>query len=216
MEVNNKDYGYGLALKIAREELTHTDIAGQCRRSGAEHLPDQKAVIVEFVNQPYQISLPGGEVTVAGREPPVAEKILVLHYFLQAKDTPLTNDLISFKELPEGSGYYPTFYARAIKPLVKQLGREPRRLAEVAAILGGRPASHGDVSVTIDGFRKVPVTLVLWRGDDEFPPEGNILLDSSISHYLPTEDIIFLCQTVTWRLVKASGEPAANYDKTKK
>ena len=216
MEVNNKDYGYGLALKIAREELTHTDIAEQCRRSGTQYLPDQKAVIVEFVNQPYQISLPGGEVTVAGREPPVAEKILVLHYFLQAKDTPLTNDLISFKELPEGSGYYPTFYARAIKPLVKQLGREPRRLAEVAAILGGRPASYGDVSVTIDGFRKVPVTLVLWRGDDEFPPEGNILLDSSISHYLPTEDIIFLCQTVTWRLVKASGEPAANYDKTKK
>jgi hypothetical protein len=73
--------------------------------------------------------------------------------------------------------------------------------------LGGRPASYGDVSVTIDGFRKVPVTLVLWRGDDEFPPEGNILLDSSISHYLPAEDIIFLCQTITWRLVKASGEP---------
>jgi hypothetical protein len=146
----------------------------------------------------------------------VPEKILVLHYFLQAKDVPLTNDLISFKELPEGSGYYPTFYARAIKPLVKQFGSEPRRLAEVAAILGGRPASYGDVSVTIDGFRKVPVTLVLWRGDDEFPPEGNILLDSSISHYLPAEDIIFLCQTITWRLVKASGEPAANYDKTKK
>jgi len=208
MEVNNKDYGYGLALKIARDELAHTDIAGQCHRSGAQYFPDQKAVTVEFVNQPYQISLPGGEVTMAGREPPVAEKILVLHYFLQAKDVPLTNDLISFKELPEGSGYYPTFYARAIKPLVKQFGREPRRLAEVAAILGGRPASYGDVSVTIDGFRKVPVTLVLWRGDDEFPPEGNILLDSSISHYLPAEDIIFLCQTITWRLVKASGEPA--------
>jgi hypothetical protein len=207
MEVKNKDYGYGLALKIAREELAHTDIAGQCRRSGAQYLPNQKAIAVEFASQPYQISLPGGEVTVAGREAPVPEKILVLHYFLQAKDVPLTNDLISFKELPEGSGYYPTFYARAIKPLVKQFGHEPRRLAEVAAILGGRPASYGDVSVTIDGFRKVPVTLVLWRGDDEFPPEGNILLDSSISHYLPAEDIIFLCQTITWRLVKASGEP---------
>ncbi|MFH1016052.1 MAG: DUF3786 domain-containing protein [Chloroflexota bacterium] len=207
MEVKNKDYGYGLALELARDELSHTDIAGQCRRSGAEHLPDQKAVVVEFVSQPYQISLPGGEVTRDGQEAPVPEKILVLHYFLQAKDVPLTNDLISFKELPEGSGYYPTFYARAIKPLVKQFGREPGRLSEVARILGGRPASYGDVSVTIDGFRKVPVTLVLWRGDDEFPPEGNILLDSSISHYLPAEDIIFLCQTITWRLAKASGEP---------
>jgi len=207
MEVKNKDYGYGLAVKLAREQLAKTDIAAQCQRSGAILLPDHKVVAVEFVNQPYQISLPDGEVTRDGQESPVAEKILVLHYFLQAKDVPLTNDLISFKELPEGSGYYPTFYARAIKPLVKQFGREPRRLAEVAAILGGRPASYGDVSVTIDGFKKVPVTLVLWRGDDEFPPEGNILLDSSISHYLPTEDIIFLCQTITWRLVKASGEP---------
>lgn len=208
MEVKNKDYGYGLALKIAREELSRADIAEQCRRSGTQELPDRKAVVVEFVSQPYQISLPDGEVTWDGQEAPVQEKILVLHYFLQAKGVPLTNDPITFKELPEGSGYYPTFYARAIKPLVKQFGNEPRRLSEAAKNLGGRPASYGDFSVTIDGFKKVPVTLVLWRGDDEFPPEGNILLDSSISHCLPTEDIIVLCQIITWRLVKASGEPA--------
>lgn len=208
MEVKNKDYGYGLALKIAREELAHTALTEQCRRSGAQYLPDRKAVVVEFISQPYRISLPDGEVTRDGQEPPVAEKILVLHYFLQAKDIALTNDLISFKELPEGSGYFPTFYARAIKPLVKQFGKEPQKLLEVAKNFGGRPASYGDVSVTINGFPKIPVTLVLWRGDAEFPPEGNILLDSSISHYLPTEDIIFLCQTITWRLVKAAGEPA--------
>lgn len=208
MEVKNKDYGYGLALKIARDELTRVDIAAQCRRSGARYFPDRKAIIVEFISQPYHISLPAGEVTRDGQEPPVAEKILVLHYFLQAKDIPLTNDLISFKELPEGSGYFPTFYARSIKPLVKQFGSQPERLLEIAKTIGGRPATFGDVSVTVNGFPKIPVTLVLWRGDAEFPPEGNILLDSSISQYLPTEDIIFLCQTITWRLVKAAGEPA--------
>lgn len=206
MEVKNKDYGYGLALKIAREELGRSDIAAQCHRSGARLLPDHKAIVVEFVKQPYRISLPGGEVSRDGQEPPVGEKILVLHYFLQAKDIALTNNPISFKELPEGSGYSPTFYARAIKPLVKQFGEKPGSLLEVAKNFGGRPAGHGDASVTIDGFPKIPVTLVLWHGDAEFPPEGNILLDSTISHYLPTEDIIVLCQTITWRLVKAANE----------
>lgn len=205
MEVKNKDYGYGLALQIARDELARADIPEQSQRSGAQELPDHKAVIVTFISKPYQISLPDGAVTHNSEEPPVGEKILVLHYFLQAKDIALTNNLISFKELPEGSGYFPTFYARAIKPLVKQFGNEPQRLLEVAKNFGGRPAGHGDASVTIDGFPKIPVTLALWRGDDEFPPEGTILLDSSVSRRLPTEDIIALCQTITWRLIKATG-----------
>ena len=48
----------------------------------------------------------------------------------------------------------------------------------------------------------VPITFVLWQGDAEFPPEGNILLDSTISHFLPAEDIIVVCETVSRKLVR--------------
>jgi len=47
----------------------------------------------------------------------------------------------------------------------------------------------------------VPVTLVFWKGDEEFPPRLSILLDKSISHYLPTEDIVLASQMFALRLI---------------
>jgi hypothetical protein len=48
----------------------------------------------------------------------------------------------------------------------------------------------------------VPITLVLWRGDEELAPNGNILFDANISDYVPTEDVTVLCETIIWKLVK--------------
>ena len=81
-------------------------------------------------------------------------------------------------------------------------GGEPYQLISVAEKLGGHKVDYGDVAVTINAFSYVPITLVLWRGDEEFAPEGSVLFDSTISDYLSTEDINVLCETIAWRLVK--------------
>ena len=129
----------------------------------------------------------------------------MLHYFTLAKGTPLSNKVITYKELPEGASYFPTFAKRAIKPLLDHFGKEPHRLIDVARKLGGHKADYGDLAVTINAFSRVPITLVLWQGDEEFSPEGNMLFDSTISDYLPTEDINVLCETIAWRLVRLLG-----------
>jgi hypothetical protein len=64
-------------------------------------------------------------------------------------------------------------------------------------------AKYGDVSVTIPAFSRVPITIVVWKGDEEFPPSASILFDDTVLDYLSAEDINVLCQTVTWRLVKS-------------
>jgi hypothetical protein len=46
----------------------------------------------------------------------------------------------------------------------------------------------------------IPVVLVLWQGDEEFPPDGNILFDRSISKILPAEDIAWLAGMVVYPL----------------
>ncbi|HEY82629.1 MAG TPA: DUF3786 domain-containing protein [Dehalococcoidia bacterium] len=199
------DYGYELAFRLAREELAQIDdIEEQCRRSGAQYQEAQKAAVIAYLNQPYLLTIPDGTISFMdkGEEVPLPDKILLLHYFTQAKGTPLSGKLISFKELPEGAGYFPTFYKRAVKPLVSSFGSEPHHLVEMAKLLGGREAEFGDAAATLNALPRVPLTLVLWRGDEEFPPEGNIMFDRTICDYLPTEDIIYLCQSAAWKLVK--------------
>ena len=203
----NYEYGYELAYKLACEQLTKLDnIEQQCLKNGARYqvIDSQKTIILEYLNQSYQIVFPDIDVLLIGSEEkkvPMRDKILILHYFTQAKGTPLTNQVIAYKELPEGTTYFPTFYKRAIKPLLDHFGREPERLIDAAQKLGGHKADYGDVAVTINAFSYVPITLVLWQGSGEFAPEGNILFDSTIADYLSTEDINVLCETISWRLV---------------
>jgi hypothetical protein len=202
---NVRDYAHELAYQLAREQLAQiTDIEHQCRNSGARYVPARKNIILDHFNRSYQISFPGGEVSLVDSEEavPVRDKILILHYFTRARGTPLTGRTITYKELHDGINYYPTFFKRAMAPIVSQFGKEPEKLPDVAGILGGIKADYGDIAVTINAFPRVPLTLVLWRGDEEFASEGNILFDNTISDYLPTEDITILCENIAWRLVR--------------
>ena len=205
---NKAEYGYELAYKLACEQLANIDdIEQQCLKSGAQcQIIDSKRVIItEYLNQSYQISFPDIEFSLMGSEEAILlrDKILIVHYLSQARGTPLTNKIISYKELPEGSNYFPTFSIRAIKPILDHFGKELEQLVDVAAKLGGYKVDYGDVAVTINAFPQVPITFVLWKGDEDFPPEGNILFDSTIPDYLSIEDINVLCEAIAWRLVKS-------------
>jgi len=204
-EQNVREYAHGLAFKLACEQLASiADIKEQCRKSGAKYIPAKKVIIIDHLNRPYQIGFPGGEVSFVNSEEavPLRDKILLLHYFTRAKGTPLSGKIITYKELKEGINYYPTFFKRAIDPVVEHFKDEPQKLLDIAETLGGRKAGYGDAAVTIDAFPYVPLTIVLWQGDKEFPPEGNIMFDSTIPDYLPTEDITILCEVIAWKLVR--------------
>lgn len=198
---------YDEAYRLAAEQLAGMDnIEQQCHRSGAEYRPigAKKTIVIEYLNRSHLITLPSIEISLIDSAEPVAvkDKVLILHYLLNAKGTPLADRLITFRELPEGSVYSPTFAQRTVKPLVDSLGQAPHLLVNIAAKLGGRKVDYGDTAVTINAFRCVPITIVLWQGDEELPPQGNILFDATISDYLPTEDITVLCETITWKLIK--------------
>ena len=206
----NYEYAYTLACRLAGEELAKTqDIERLCRRSGAQYLEidSQGVIILKYLGKSYQVTLPDIDITPVDNQEavPLRDKILILHYLNRAKDTPLANRMVTFKELPEGAIYFPTFTKRTITPLLNHLGREPHRLLDIAGELGGRKVDYGDVAVTISAFYCVPITLVLWRGDEEFAPSGSILFDATISDCLSTEDITVLCETITWKLVRALG-----------
>ncbi|MDD4859438.1 MAG: DUF3786 domain-containing protein [Dehalococcoidales bacterium] len=199
-----EEYGDRLAYRLAKERFSQiADINRQCLNAGAQFLADEQAVRIEFIGQSHRIALKTGEVSRSdGADVPIREKILVLHYLTQAKGTYLTDKLVTYKELKEGINYFPVFAKRAITPLVNHFGKEPQNLLDVTSQLGGHKAEYGDTAVTVPAFPRVPVTLVLWRGDAEFPPEGSVLFDSTVSDYLTNDDIHALCEIIVWKLVK--------------
>lgn len=204
------EYAYELAYKIASERLAGiTDIEQQCHRVGATFRIEgaKQVIIIQYLNRSYQVTLPDIEITLAGSSDkiPIRDKVLILRYLSSAKSASIASELITYKELPGGVVYFPTFIKRTIKPLLKKFGKEPPLLVEAGKRLGGHKADYGDVSITIPAFSQVPVTIAIWRGDEEFAPEGSILFEPTISDYLSNEDITVLCETITWKLIGYSG-----------
>jgi hypothetical protein len=200
----SREQGFGLSYKLAREQLSKiSDIQEQCRKSGARYLGSNE-IVISYLNQPYHITLPDAEISLEDSNVEVSQKdkILILHYFTLAKGAPATGVLVTYKQLPGGISYFPAFSQRVIAPFVRHFGKNPEMLIKTTARLGGRETDYGDVSVIVNAFDYVPITLVLWRGDEELAPNGNILFDSNISDYLSTEDITVLCETIVWKLVK--------------
>jgi hypothetical protein len=204
----NYELAYGLALKLAGEKLSNRgDITEQCRRSEATYEITGQSVVIhtKYLNREYRVTLPDITVTFTDSQDEVElrDKVLILHYLERAKGTPLTEKLIAYQELDEGAVYYPSFFKRAVKPLIDYFGPTPDSLLTTAIKLGGIKTNYGDASVIIRAFSRVPINIVIWKGDEEFPPNASILFDETVLDYLSAEDINVLCQTITWRLVKS-------------
>jgi hypothetical protein len=133
---------------------------------------------------------------------------MILHYLLHAQDTPLSGRLISLKEVPNGGMlFYPAFQKEAIFTCVETFSCDFAGFYQTAEKFGGERTKRGDAAVCLPAFPKVPVTLILWEGDEELPASGTILFDASVDAFLPVEDIIGLGSYCVHVLVKAYRDP---------
>ena len=196
----NLDVTYEYAVnKLAGKEPVEV-----ARNAGAGYDPEIRMFKVIYLGETFTVSFPDGAVNLPGKdqEVPIVTKILILHYLATANGAPLQNKYISFKELPDGAIYIEPFTNRAIRPMLKYFADYQREFVDLTKTLDAREESLGDTSVTVFPFPRVPITYVIWSGDDEFPASGNILFDASAPCYLPTEDYALLSGLIIHHLGK--------------
>ena len=163
----------------------------------------KKSIIIDLLNRQVGISWPEGVVRYREEvgEPSLQEQVSILHYLSHSTEASPGGRMITFREIPSGDFYYEPFRKRAQLPLVSTFGPAPEQLLTVGEKLGGKKADIGDVAMTFPLFPKVPITLVLWRGDAEFAPEGNILYDASVGEFFNAEEIAFLSGNLIYKLM---------------
>jgi hypothetical protein len=206
---------YRQALELGRKELADKNPDLLATFSGAVIERDKQGISVfclNFLNSEIIFSWPELEFAQRGSdaELPIQQQILLLHYLHGAWSSSgagITGEWISFQEVPDGKFYLDAFHRRAKNPMVQAFGQHPELLVKLAGeIFGAEPSDQGDVSVLVKALPLVPVALIIWKGDEEFPPEGNILFDRNILKMLSAEDIAWLSGMVVYPLMgKARG-----------
>jgi len=197
---------YKNARKLAIEKLAAESFESILQRTGIE-AGEFSQFRVAFLNRVYRIGFPELEFeddAEPEKDIPIQEQILILHYMLAAAHPALTGNWISFREIPGASFYYSAFVRRAIDPLKNIFGQNAEGLLKAGKLLGGWKIDTGDVGYEFRLLPNVPVRLILWAGDDEFPAAANILFDQNIGGILSPEDIAWLAGMLVYRLIALS------------
>ncbi len=184
-------------LAVARNEavkkLASRDPAAIAGNAAVEFQEQKSFFTVPFMNRPYRVFHPGGEVAgTGGEEISLYLSILILHYLVTADGKPLSGRWISYRHLPGGDIYMEPFRRRAVLPFLKAFGSDPDSFVQAASALGGRRLEGSGTGMVIPVFPRVPINFTLWPGDDELPPSAAILFDAQAASYLPTEDYAHL------------------------
>ena len=199
---------YGPALEKAVSDLQSLDSWLAALRSDTKHTRLTEAssqIEVRFWGKDYIVRCP--EISVeeleTGQQPPIAVKILILHYLINADGVPLADSWIAFRELPDGRVYDAAFRQRANLRLAQAFGSDLDGFIAAAETLGGTRLAYGDASFLFPMFPRLRLAAVLYLADEEFPASANVLFDAAASHYLPTEDLAVLGGMLAGRLIKS-------------
>ena len=202
---------FQLARDIARKKLKDMDLADVAQRAGGtfrKEGTDEGVIQIDYLGKPVHITAPVMTLTCdkddwkeRGGPIKLREEIFILHYLIRASGIHPKGNFIPFRRMDGGITYDSVFRARSVGRLLSAFRDREECLRDIGGIFGGTPGDLGNVSVRLMVLPHVELSLVLWKGDDEIPPSGNIIFDESVMDYLPTEDCVVMAETVVSRII---------------
>jgi len=198
---------YRDSLLVAQRELRACDPAAVAWRADVLRCQIDRrgeGFIVPYFGRAYVVSWPDGRAWEQVTEKPASQAthVLLLHYLLHADGAPLTGEWVSFRQLPDGLGYFGAFHQRSERPLAERFGKDIDGFIRAAEALEGERWRMAEISYGFKAFPRMPLAVLLWRADEEFPASASILFDGAAGHYLPTEDLSAVGGTVSSRLLR--------------
>jgi hypothetical protein len=196
---------YRKTLEIACDQLSRLPLEERAEKAGV-NLSEGKGCQVVYIpsfDEAVELSIPGFTFhSSKSANITLTAKIVLLHYLIHASGTALASELVTYEDIPGCRSYASVFERRVTKPLLSAFGYDRDSFARAAASLGGTATEFGDASFRLYAFPRVPITFILWEGDQDFPPSMKVLFDRTIHQYLPLEDIVVVSKMAATRILK--------------
>jgi len=192
------------AIAKGAEDLLKMDPEQVALNAKVDYDPETDSYTVPVLRKEFRLERAAGRI----HHPSLADEhilgsmtVLLLHYLIGSKQRMLRNKLISYRELPNGMVFYNAFRNLAIDPIAKVFGENIEAFEKRGPELGGHRVNYGEMAFEFFIFPRIPVTYILWTGDEEIPASANILFDLSALEHLHTEDLAEVGEVITHQLV---------------
>ena len=159
---------------------------------------------LDYWSRPVQINYPefSGSFTQTGESLNSFELTMLGYYFDVCDGTPMTGEWIAFNQIPGGMFYAQAFQGYTGDELAKSFKNDSEAFIEANLRLNGRREFFGNLSFSYQVLPHVPIMVVCWLGDEDFPPSYRILFDTNAHHHLVTDAYAILGSNLTRRLIK--------------
>jgi hypothetical protein len=121
---------------------------------------------------------------------------VLLWWLVHARGIPKTGRLIRPTDLKGGQMFFRGTHVLPLEKLAARYARDREGFLERANNLGGTPGEFADASAELMPVEGLPMHLLLWIEDEEFPARADLLLDSSWEIAVPL-DIIWSAAMLT-------------------
>lgn len=193
------------AFQESLKSFLTLDHAAAAMASGARLDREKNLLKLAYCGREYEINCSSGRISPAGSEEevPYNDKTIIMQYLVESSGLPPRGRWLSFLELPEGIHHYAPFQTDALFPLAEKYGQSPEQFLKAAAVMKGQQIKMGDAAVIIPALPKIPLAVVLWLGDEEFPAKCNVLFDTVSPTHLTTATLWVLGVEVAAKLLAA-------------
>jgi hypothetical protein len=179
----------GKPLEHYSEQFASLDPAAIAARTRAPYDQSKQEFTLTIMGTPHHIHWP--DATFAPPADPYT-KILMLRYLCEARYAEPTGNYIAYGELPWGSVYNSNFQGRVIRRFLYEFGRDLaafKEIMEQTPGLGAEPQDKCDIGYKFDFMNGLPMKVLVWESDDEFPASAQMLYDQSVASAYTAEDI---------------------------
>ncbi|MGL4606778.1 MAG: DUF3786 domain-containing protein [Eubacteriaceae bacterium] len=177
-----------------KNEIKDLDPETVSKKTTCPYYPEEKVFLVKVMGEDYRVSYPTGEVRNKSGEDfdNYKLKTMILRYLINATGVPATGETIAYRDVSGGNIYFASFEGRCLKRFAFTFNYNLSGLKKAMDILGGTPQKLGDYSWRFEVINNMFLTVILWVGDDEFPPESQILFDANFPSAFSAEDMAVL------------------------
>jgi len=182
-------------------------------RAGCRYLREPDRYILTMLNTQYTVNLADRDISVlfddsASESAGFIEQLCILAYLLGAKDIPLAEKLVKAESLPGGQFFFRGLHSLPTEKLERAFGNDPEGLIRASQQFDAKQCEFGDASIRLNMLPRVPLTLVIWRGDEEFDARASILFDQTAAAQMAL-DALWAAVNLTVKTLLDAGEANA-------
>ncbi len=162
-------------------------------QSALERLPS-----VTFADNTFHMTLLGRQYAIAwpdyaiassdGSVPNLPTQTFLLRCLLENKEVQPTGKMLTFREMPWGELYIQPFTGRVLTRAAFTFGTQLEAFCAACEKLGAKKLSHGDAGYEFCLFGSYTMQILVWEGDDEFPPSAQMLYSDNFAAGFAAED----------------------------